>query len=403
MNVGPGIGATLYGIATERLMNGEPLERCLSVLTEALIGFDTDNAIKVLKGECELEIADHDPAVMSLITDPKLFVYETVNLSRFASEMLAELEHKYDKVRHLRTSLKERDINHIDIRRLPHSEAVINALAKRIVHMPLDHAESDAWDEYWYRYVYSDGLDVDFIETEYTIAYAIDMYMIAIGNLAKHFVKFANIYDSVTRLGIVDHLPMVEDIIEQSLVELHEFCRHEESHYHHPLCDDRLEAMRRDMVKSLHTTSWCGIQLYPEYLANRIFEKNPDDAYDAAWIDPEGRFYGMCGKISGFMHLEMSEKLSVKYNIDGPNYDFYLNDHSWIKLSGNKVHVHLCDKKTEQDGVVLFTPTDKQIETLCRFIKANHNGMLMVLGRTFRCSDIQQMDEYALHEAFYLY
>lgn len=399
MHVGPGIGATLYGIAIERLMRGEPLDTCLGVLTEALIGFDQDNAIKVLSGECELEIADHDPSIMSLITDPKLFVYETVNLSRFASEMLAELEHKCMNARNWRVSLNERDINNIDIRRLPHSEAVINALAKRLVHLPLDRAESDAWDEYWYRYVYSDGLDVDYIETEQTTAYAIDMYVASISNLAKHFVKFANVYDSVTRLGIVDHLPMVEDIIEQSLVELYEFIRHEESHYHHPLCDDRLEAFRQDMIKSLSQTSW-----YPEYLAYRIFEKNPEDAYDAAWIDPEGCFYGMCGKISGLMHLEMSERLAIKYDLIGPNYDFYLIDHSWVKLSGNRVYVHLCDKKTDQDGEALFVPTDKQIETLCRFIKANHNGLMTSgKGRTFRCADIKQMDEYALHEAFYLY
>lgn len=74
-------------------------------------------------------------------------------------------------------------------------------------------------------------------------------------------------------------------------------------------------------------------------IANNFKEANIQDKYDAGWLSPKGKFYGINGVVSNMLHLNLadiivSELFGLEY-CDDPELE--LESKNWVKITGNWV------------------------------------------------------------------
>ena len=72
-----------------------------------------------------------------------------------------------------------------------------------------------------------------------------------------------------------------------------------------------------------------------------IHPSNPKGKYDAGFISPEGRFYGMNGESASLLHIQLADRISealdlVVYDKCG-GIDYYLETLGWIKVRRNEM------------------------------------------------------------------
>lgn len=77
-----------------------------------------------------------------------------------------------------------------------------------------------------------------------------------------------------------------------------------------------------------------------EVSENAIRQSDIRGKYDAGYLSPEGRFYGVCGEVNQLLHLSLADRIARAFDIecdDVGGIDWYLERQGWAKITGNKV------------------------------------------------------------------
>lgn len=147
-----------------------------------------------------------------------------------------------------------------------------------------------------------------------------------------------------------------------------------------------------------------------EFLGHSILPIDPiEDNFDAAWLSPEGKVYGLCGEMNSMLHLQLVDLLKEdgiipdEHERDGYS---YLENQGWVKIHHNWIlwcaDILEIDEKTfstkisrRKDGL-----TEKQIEVLVKYGKEKCSGFLklgyahtMVSTTTLRALPMERLKE----------
>lgn len=129
-----------------------------------------------------------------------------------------------------------------------------------------------------------------------------------------------------------------------------------------------------------------------------------EDGYDACWISPDGKTYGINGPTWAMLHINLAERiLEMGYVQDErtdktQTPDAYLEKLGFVKV--HKDHVLYAGCAEYRDTPVDITQT--QIDALVRYAKLYHNGRLRCgfSMRSISTSELRSMDLFALRKLF---
>ncbi len=126
---------------------------------------------------------------------------------------------------------------------------------------------------------------------------------------------------------------------------------------------------------------------------------NIEDGYDAGWIAPDGKCFGLNGTSGNFLHIQLADELMEYYHFKKPEKlkdfanDYYLAaDKGFVKFHHKWITYEGYDCVRTDKPVPL---TKKQIEAICRYGNACYNGELefgydkkrMTMDEFKNCSD----------------
>lgn len=409
--LGENIGQILLDIASEAVSKGD-INKAISTYTESLIDFPEDYIKKLLKNECVLKTSE-DGQTLDLSTN----IEDIKENAKYLREWYAIFSESADYLTDIVKRIWElkRDLNKIgvditdfNIMKLDSSyKAEINIAAKLISGQDFANLRSNGenvWDKLISNYEFGEGTK------EETTLYSIVTYVDLIRKLHKQYLETYRLYKAIKHFELIDKYAFIELIWERSLELLKEFYDDTKGYYH-PLCNEKLHELKEQILEDvIKTEAGRDYQLY------NILTKNPTDHYDAAWISPEGEFYGALGETSQMLHYNLAEILAEKKLKDevreyGEDAERYLCDHSWIKVHGNEAYTYLAyNREHAKETGRLFAPTRKQIDAICTYMDKWHNGKFYTefagIGPRFKhvdpysTRDIKQMDELALRNAF---
>lgn len=410
--LGDNIGGILLDIASEAVSRGDT-DKAVSTYAESLIDFPVDIVKKLLKNEYVLKTSEDGKTLELSDKEEDL---KSNDIARDWYCMLDEDVKRIDDVvrymHELKSKLLKRRVlvNDFNIRSLdPVYEKEINVAAKLI-------GGKNIWELNGDDSVIANNLIYNYETEEATkeeaILYELVAYAKTAKDLHRQYMELYGFYKALKHFELVEHYAFIEMVWERCLRILIEFCDTSKGYYH-PLCNEKLNEYKEMVFEDIMKT-----EAGREYQLNNMLAKNPADHYDAAWISPEGEFYGAIGETKQMLHYMLAEELKEKKLKEeikeyGQEAEQYLCDHSWIKLHGNEAYTYLAfDREHAKETGRLFAPTKKQIDALCIYMNKFHNGKFYTefAGMGSRIShtdpystrDIKQMDELALRNAFKL-
>lgn len=410
--LGDNIGGILLDIASEAVSRGD-IDKAISTYTESLIGFPEDTVKKILKNECVLKTSkDGKTLELSDKTEDLESNEMTRDWKQIFDEDVKRIDDAVRYMQELKSKLLKRRVivNDFNIRSLdPVYEKEINVAAKLI-------AGKNIWELNGDDSVIANNLiynyESDESAREEAILYELIAYSKTAQDLHRQYMELYGFYKALKHFDLIEHYAFIELVWERCLKILIEFCDTSKGYYH-PLCNEKLNELKEAMFEDIMKT-----EAGREYQLCGILAKNPADHYDAAWISPEGEFYGAIGETKQMLHYVLAEELKEKKLKEeikeyGQEAEQYLCDHSWIKLHANEAYTYLAfDREHTKETGRLFAPTKKQIDALCTYMDKFHNGKFYTefAGVGSRIShadpystrDIKQMDELALRNAFRL-
>lgn len=401
--IGENLGQILFQIASEQIQKGN-VEKAISTYTDSLIDFSEDYVKCLLKNECVL-ITNKDKDSLEISTNAedieqnKKYITDWYNVLEYKVEYLQDLiSHIYDLKNHFLTI----DVTDVDIKSLSVGRKQINIAAKLIACKKFPNLHSTG-ENIWEDLVYD--CENGYATRDEVALYNIVQYVQSIRKLYNKFFETLNYYNAIKHFDLIDKFAFIESTFERCLILLEEFSDDEKG-YHHPMCDEEIHNLKEQIYDDIYKTA-----IGREFLENCIISKNPEDRYDAAWISPEGKFYGALGETTDLLHLNLAQQICTK--IDEVDIMFeadeYLSERGWIKVHHDEAYAFLAyNKKIAQEENKLYAPTEAQIETLCKYMDAHFNGKFYtefrgIGDRTIdpqSTRNIKQMDEYALHNAF---
>lgn len=146
-----------------------------------------------------------------------------------------------------------------------------------------------------------------------------------------------------------------------------------------------LEDMEDDYINEILPTLKKDLEIR-EFLGHSILPIDPiEDYFDAAWLSPEGKVYGLRGEMNSMLHLQLVDLLKedgiIPDEHEGDGYS-YLENQGWVKIHHNWIlwcaDIFEIDEKTfstkisrRKDGL-----TEKQIEVLVKYGKEKYSGFL---------------------------
>ena len=127
--------------------------------------------------------------------------------------------------------------------------------------------------------------------------------------------------------------------------------------------------------------------------------------FDAGWISPYGKLYGIFGEYGDMLHMRIADRLKEMGFVDEklreehePN-DAYFSHNGWIRVHGDHV---LFDgyNSTEPDEIIDMTEYQK--DALLAYGKQAFNGKLRcgVLYKEVTMAQLYSMDKFALRKLF---
>lgn len=175
-----------------------------------------------------------------------------------------------------------------------------------------------------------------------------------------------------------------------------------------------LEDMEDDYINEILPTLKKDLEIR-EFLGHSILPLDPiEDNFDAAWLSPEGKVYGLRGEMNSMLHLQLVDLLKedgiIPDEHEGDGYS-YLENQGWVKIHHNWIlwcaDIFEIDEKTfstkisrRKDGL-----TEKQIEVLVRYGKEKYSGFLKLgyAHTVVSTTTLQALPMERLKEIFSLY
>lgn len=389
-SIGEGLPDILLDISQEKILKGNP-EDSVEVYLDSLHGITREKVIEILSGRCSLKVDVKNQTVNYIELPPTSGYF--VQWNSWVDNKIIELKDSMEFRIKCREEFEKVCDLPIDTFSLPHLSMKIYGevlgscdLASKIISGDKNSTEEKVWEELVWR-----------VETDRGSEYQRTLYwVVSYVNVTKHiyelYINFCNSYLWLVKEGLVSKYPFIEEIIEVILDILFKFSDTKEGYYDLP----KLYEYKNEMARNLISTSWG-----KEYDSYGILLKNPEDGYDAAWLSPEGEFYGENGETSSLIHLRISEKLLEKKYLepikkDGmtSNPEWWLQKKGWIKIHHDEIYGYdIC-------------PTDIQVSIICKYVDKFYGGKFYSIPKIIKKSEpvstykLRQMDKLMLRNVF---
>lgn len=420
--IGELLGQHLLDISQTALSNGD-VKKAIDTYTMSFHGFNEEYVVRLLKNEAVI-MTNEDHETVTMTDDPEEIEKNKrwiLNWDNILSDRLSHIKSLAYANRDAKRKLLDLGYAHandIDIHKVIESEldnvdksslGTHNLLAKILAYGE-DHAFDNGLLDNGLRSWESMKHDVESQTTllKYKkVFYHIWRYADSAHKLADIYFKFGDLYQFLDKNGMCKKIPKIEEIIENVLQILYEFCDQKTS-YHHHMCDEEIERFKKETLEKLHNTNYA-----IEYEENGILKKDILDGYDAGWLSPEGEFYGMDGDRSDMIHALLEDMLFLKRfskkDLEiGESAEFYLEKKGWMKIHGDEAYGLFIGKMS--DSEFKYCPTKKQIEAICQYADKFYKGNLYTEGSIFgqrryhpdlvSAYKLRQMDDIALHNQF---
>lgn len=419
MRVGSQIGDILLDIANEKILKGD-LDGAIRTYTESLHGFSEKYAKKVITNQVVLLFDEHtqeaklsDDADIIKLNQTKILDWQGTmeDLVSVLREAIYDANINIDDITKLR--IYQNDYSLFQIFDDANKSKVANIGAKQIANI----LTGDEYNDDWYEFIDETTMYGSTPDEHENIIITLVAYIQSIKELYESYMSAAKLYDICKMLDVEVRVPFLEKAMEDALDILIKFSNPNEG-YHHPSCDEEVSDYKDDMLHSIRSTSFG-----KEMDENGILRKNPLDKYDAAWVAPDGSFYGMYGNVRDMLHFVIADKMYPKMlkekmekemdpsMIINLNSEAYLTDHSWVKIHHDEAYCLLAITKDDKTDKMLWVPTKEQIDVICTYMDTHHNGRFYteaggnVLARIdhkepYKTSAIRQMDEFMIRKVF---
>jgi len=322
-SLGDEFGVRLMEIAQEHVLYSLNPEKGLAVLTEGLVGCPRDLALQILKGDMVCFVEDQQ-IMVSERTDENDSIFPKLNIKEWYIHKANQILESGDS---LQRALRMQNMN----------------MATRTVkyHKTFDFTEI-----------------IDFVYNGKT-----DM--------------FDDIYDIDDVSDLVNLIKVTKDYIEQSLkvnavidwlrkTYPSEFVGEEEyikdfifyqnavvnvSNKFNKLLTDNYSAAKQRISEFKELSSYLeSVVEIDKVIKNGIEPVNILDNYSAGWLSPDGKFYGLRGKIANMLHNQIADALQeigiIPNEVDDygnmVNPDSWLEQQGWVKIHGENIQFAGC-------------------------------------------------------------
>lgn len=400
--LGENFGRILLEIAQDHIASGHP-DKAFEVYMSGIPGFTEDHVLSILKGDSVL-IPDKDEETLILtdsedevlnnrenIRDWNILMNSKISDLREILLGINSIQDEFDKITNL-------DIDNYDLS-IPVKEyfgiyasgvGVHNLAAKLIAgdnFADLHSNGENIWSEVEFK------VQLDEAERFEEILYFTVEYVKCIRELYRSFIEISQIYYFLIDHEFIEHYPRFENIMENALKKLSKFYDVSKGYYH-PMCNEKLYNYKKEIIQGLSRT-----KLGKEWLSNGIIVKNITDEYEAGWLSPEGKFYGLPKGSTALVHMNLAEQLYFgQYfqimNSDGVSCIGSNSPERWLDLHG-WIRVHGIDIRAFYD----CKPTDSQINELVRYGKSL-GSTICINGSSVKVTDFKNMEPLMRNKLF---
>lgn len=399
-SLGRNIGSVLLDIAQNNIENCD-FDKAFTTYTDSLHGFTKELVLKVLKGECVV-VCNEDGSGVT-VTNEQEAMDENKMYLRDWQHQIRKLVENIDAYRGGVAELKNKlrryyvDMNDINLSLLEVSSSLATCVARFVAGEVLDERFTA-----FHELLDKGDFDYDSLWKDKQILYCTIRYIEIMRFMYSDFIRLNKLYEFLRENEMTDRYPLIEHTMECTLQLLEGFMDKSNS-YHHPICNDALAAKKDEMMGEVLKTKYG-----KEYFENCIIAKNILDGYDAGYLAPDGKYYGLFGETKNLLHVELSDMLTKKLysDINGLSLDkeYELMKRGFMKVHHDNVYGYYAYNKDEADQTgKLYCPTEAQVNAIYEYankfyggkINASDTGVQMV-----SVSAIRQMDEVALRNLF---
>ena len=433
MKIGSNLPKILLEIAQENILNGD-VEKGITTFTDSLNGFNKEYALMCLKNEAVL-VVNEEEQTMVLDDDEQLrnenqeYIYDWNKLLNDQEIYLVNLANNLQETKQLFENIKDmraRDIEDYSLQNMMleyFSEEQVSKIGVHNLAAKLIKGDDFA------RHQYGNGSNVwnhlcEHVESDNAAFYEKALYYTVkyvniIRDIHREYLKFDKQYHFLVNNGLAKKLLFVEQVVRRICYILKGFSDLNKGYYH-GMCDETLSDYKKQIIEDIKNTTWGN-----EYFENNFLLTNIEDGYDAGWLSPDGMFIGANGDTSSLIHMCLAEDIWKGNSIYGKRMrednvsqysnlspEYWLEKEGWLKIHHDEIYGYFKYKKnaeiTHKEDKVLYCPTEKQIEMICKYVDKFYNGKFyqapMILrdhyDKPLYTREIKQMDEIALHNAF---
>lgn len=427
MRLGKNLGEILLEMAQEHIKKGNP-EKAIETYTSSLHGFTEEYALMLLKNEGVL-VTDPNGMDMDLKDDTELIeankknIYDWQSIMNKQEEYISDLRTENHKIAtKFIQNAKHNSVN--DFNLMNYGKCIENKfgdgpfgmhhLCARVI-SGVGFADVHSSGEPSWERLRENVINDEAYSYERTLFYLAE-YVNNIRLLAKEYKLFANTYSFLEKHSIIEHIPFVENVMENVIEILNDFANPNIGYYH-PMCDEEIANLKEDITGIIAKTSFGW-----EYLQNGIIQKNILDGYDAGWLSPDGEYYGDVGEVSAMIHMNLAEQIYSgdskygkqmkedkvsRWSINSPEH--WLQKKGWVKIHHQDCYGSFIGSKDFTDYP--YCPTQTQIKMICKYADTLYNGKFYTeynslgMGRhshpeSYSTYKVKQMDDIMLHKIF---
>jgi hypothetical protein len=286
MRLGENLGEILLEIAQEHIRKGEP-EKAIETYTSSLHGFTEEYVLMLLKNKGVL-VTDPNGIDMDLKDDTELLeankknIYDYQSIMNERIEYISELRTENHKIAtKFMLNAKHNSVNDFNLMeygkriesKFADSPFGMHHLCARVI-SNVGFADVHGSGEMSWDRLRENVINDEAYSYERTLFYLAE-YVTNIRNLAKEYKSFANTYSFLEKHGMIEHIPFVENVMENVSEILNDFAN-PNTGYYHPMCDEEIANLKEEITGIIAKTpfGW-------EYLQSGIIQKNILDGYDA--------------------------------------------------------------------------------------------------------------------------
>lgn len=407
--VGENINEILLDIAQNKMVQDD-IEGALDVYRQSLANIPDKFILGILRGEYALKVTDGG-ATVSLTDDEDVVTESRTHLRDWNREIYKILE---DLRMNRQTIIRLRQLTPIDLNNYKltqfdedpltgttYMSAICTLAARQIAG---DNIEDDPKFHIISDLLENGDYEPKELRPRELCVYCVLRYVKAIKYMHKDLIKLDRLYNSLLKYEMIDRIPYVEDDFENCLYNFLEDFYKQTKGYSHPLCDPEVFTMKESMYDEMSRTIYGA-----EYLENGIIAKNILDRYDAGYLAPNGKFYGLNGDENELLHVQLGDMLiqkmfHVKHLTNTFDIEQTIMEAGYMKIHHDRVYgLFAFNREQVEKGERLWCPTKEQINSISNYANRYYGGVINTDSTGFNeihVSALKQMDEIALRNAF---